>query len=287
MLKKSVKPILTIATLLVVGLLSGCSDEYLLFDPKGAIGEQQKDLIILSFAVMMIVVIPVIVMIVWFCIKYRSGNTQAEYKPNWSHSNKIEFWVWSIPCAIIIWLGIITYQTSYSLDPRKAIEHDKQTLRVHVVALDWKWLFIYPEQRIATVNELAIPVDTPVEFLITSDTVMNSFFIPQLGSQIYAMAGMENQLNLIGNEEGIYRGYSANYSGFGFSGMKFKTHVVSDDSFNEWVNNVKGSNELLTEPRYKELSKKTKDHAVEYFSDVNPLMFNNIIENYTGVQNGR
>jgi len=286
MFKKLVKPLLTIATLLCLTLLSGCSEEYLLFHPKGAIGEEQKYLIILSFAVMMIVVGPVIAMIIGFGIKYRASNKNAEYKPNWEHSNKIEFWVWSIPCAIIIWLGIITYQTSFSLDPRKPIEHDKPTLRIHVVALDWKWLFIYPEQGIAVVNELAIPKDTPVEFLITSDTVMNSFFVPQLGSQIYAMAGMENQLHLIGSEEGVYRGYSANYSGFGFSGMKFKAHVLSDQGFASWTNKVTAATDTLSDSRYAELTQKTKDHPVEYFSSVNPLMFNNIIEKYTGVQNG-
>jgi len=173
-------------------MLGGC--EYLLFDPKGPIAAEQMDLIILSFLVMMIVVVPVFFMTFWFSIKYRDGNKKSEYLPHWEHSNKIEVVVWSVPLAIIIALGIITYKTSFSLDPRQALESENPTLRVQVVALDWKWLFIYPEQEIATVNEFAMPVDTPVEFLITSDTVMNSFFVPQLGSMIYAMAGMENQL---------------------------------------------------------------------------------------------
>ena len=271
--------------LLLVLTLSGC-DDYLLFDPKGPIAAEQMDLIILSFLVMLIVVIPVFFMTFWFAIKYRASNKDAEYKPHWEHSNKIEVAVWSVPLIIIIALGIITYQTSFSLDPRQAIESEKETLRIQVVALDWKWLFIYPEQQIATVNELAIPVDVPVEFLITSDTVMNSFFVPQLGSMIYAMAGMENQLHLIATEEGTYRGMSANYSGFGFSGMKFDAIAKSEGDFDSWVNNIKSSSPALTETIYSSLSEKTKDHPVEYYSTVNPLLFNTIIESYTGAQNG-
>jgi len=275
-----------VSSLAALALLSGCvnSEEFLLFQPKGEISSAQSWLIIKSFLIMMIIIVPVIIMSIWFPFKYRSSNKTDDYAPKWEHSNKIEFWVWSIPCAIIIWLGIITYQTSHSLDPRKPIVSDKETLRVHVVALDWKWLFIYPEQEIATVNELTIPVDTPVEFLITSDTVMNSFSIPQLGSMIYAMAGMENQLNLIGNEIGVYRGYSANYSGFGFSGMKFKTHVVNDGDFNSWIAEVKTANQELTPASFNKLAYKTKDHPVEHFSKADPLTFTYLVEKYTGQQ---
>ena len=283
-MKKKTLQFTTLITLVLC--LSGC-DDYLLFDPKGPIAAEQMDLIILSFLVMLIVVIPVFFMTFWIAIKYRANNEKAEYKPHWEHSNIIEIVVWSVPLAIIIALGIITYKTSYSLDPRQAIKSDHQTLRIQVVALDWKWLFIYPEQEIATVNELAIPVDVPVEFLITSDTVMNSFFIPQLGSMIYAMAGMENQLHLIASDEGEYRGLSANYSGFGFSGMKFTTLVKSNADFNDWINKVKTSNSPLSDNTYKTLSTKTKDHPVEHYSTVNPLLFNTIIENFTGAQNGQ
>ncbi|MGB1309829.1 MAG: ubiquinol oxidase subunit II [Leucothrix sp.] len=261
--------------------------EYLLFDPKGPIAAEQMDLIILSFLIMMIVVIPVIGMTIWFAIKYRASNDKADYKPHWEHSNLIEFVVWSVPLAIIVTLGIITYQTSHSLDPRQAIQSNKDTLRIQVVALDWKWLFIYPEQEIAVVNELALPVDTPVEFLITSDTVMNSFFVPQLGSMIYAMAGMENQLHLVADKAGAYRGMSANYSGFGFSGMKFIAHAKSEQDFASWVSQVKSSPNTLSADAYKKLSVKTKDHSIEHYSSVNPLMFNRIIEKYTGAQNGQ
>ena len=280
-----IKKLLQTAVILaLVPALSGC--DYLLFDPKGPIAAEQMELIILSFLVMMIVVVPVFVMTFWFAIKYRANNTKAEYKPYWEHSNKVEAVVWSVPLAIIIVLGIITYRTSFSLDPRQAIESDKPTMRIQVVAMDWKWLFIYPEQEIATVNEVALPVGVPVEFLITSDTVMNSFFVPQLGSMIYAMAGMENQLHLIADEAGAYRGLSANYSGFGFSGMKFTALAQSEEDFAGWVEKVKSSSNVLSDEAYQTLSVKTKDHPVEHYSSVNPLMFNRIIEKYTGEQNG-
>ena len=270
---------------LVLPILGGC--DYLLFDPKGPIAAEQMNLIILSFLVMMIVVVPVILMTVFFSVKYRANNDKADYEPDWEHSNKIELVVWTVPLIIIIVLGIITYKTSFSLDPRQPLESDKQVMRVQVVALDWKWLFIYPEQEIATVNELAIPVDTPIEFLITFDTVMNSYFVPQLGSMIYAMAGMENQLYLKADEEGTFRGLSANYSGFGFSGMKFDTKSLNEQDFNAWMNEVKSSPNTLTKEAYETLSIKTKDHPIEKYSSVNPLMFNRIIERYTGVQNGQ
>ncbi len=275
--------ILLLALLLSLG---GC--DYLLFDPKGPIAAEQMELIILSFLVMMIVVVPVFFMTFWFSIKYREGaKDKTEYLPNWDHSNKIEFVVWAVPLIIIIVLGVITYRTSFSLDPRQAFSTDKETLRIQVIALDWKWLFIYPEQEIATVNEVALPVDTPVEFLITSDTVMNSFFVPQLGSMIYAMAGMENQLHLIADEPGEYRGMSANYSGFGFSGMKFKTLAKSEQDFEQWVQSVKSVSARLDDQTYAALSVKTKDHAVEHYSYVHPLTFNRVIEKYTGKQNGQ
>ena len=275
---------LTVFITLLINL-SGC--DFLLFDPKGPVAQEQMDLIIWSFLIMMIVVVPVIFMTFWFAIKYRASNTDAEYKPNWEHSNLIEAVVWSVPLIIIIVLGVITYKTSHSLDPRQPIESNQKTLRIQVVSLDWKWLFIYPEQGIATVNEFALPVDVPVEFLITSDTVMNSFFVPQLGSMIYAMAGMENQLHLIADQEGVFRGMSSNYSGFGFSGMKFFAHAKSSADFEQWVNQVKATDNALSKDAYQTLIQKTKDHPIEYYSSVNPLLFNQIIERYTRAQNGQ
>ena len=262
-------------------LVSGCG-EFMLFDPKGPVAEQQQWLIVVSFAIMLIVVIPVLFMSVWFPYKYRSGNTKEEYLPNWEHSNKIELVVWTVPILIIIALGILTYITSHSLDPRKPIESDQPTMVVQVVAMDWKWLFIYPEYGIATVNEMAMVVDQPVEFLITSDATMNSFFIPNLGSMIYAMSGMENRLHLMASEAGTYKGMSTNYSGFGFSGMKFNAIASDKTQFDAWVAKVKDSPKVLTDDVFKALQVKSRDVKPLYFNNPNPLLFSDIIEHYTG-----
>lgn len=267
-------------------LLSGC--DYVLFDSKGVAGKEMGDTIILTAGVMLIVVIPTIILSIWLPIKFRESNTEAQYEPEWEHSTKIEVVVWAIPIAIVAVLAYIAYETSYRLDPREPVEGtDKEPMTIHVVALDWKWLFVYPEQKIATVNELAFPVDQPVEFLITSNSTMNSFFIPQLTGQLYAMAGMENRLNMMATEEGVYKGMSANYSGYGFSGMRFKTHVTSEQDFNKWVNKVKSAPQRLDSTQFTRLEEKTRDHGVEHFSSANPLLFKNIIEEFTGVQNGQ
>jgi cytochrome o ubiquinol oxidase subunit 2 len=242
-------------------------------------------LIIITAGIMLIVVIPVTIMGVWFPLRYGKGKRTEHYAPDWEHSNLIEAVVWTIPVLIIVILGVITYLTSHSLDPRKPIESDRDTLVVQVVAMDWKWLFIYPEYEIATVNQMAMPVNTNVEFLVTSDTVMNSFFVPHLGSQIYAMSGMENRVHLLADQEGIYPGISANYSGFGFSGMKFNVIATDEQGFADWVNEVKNSSQVLDEARMKQLRIKSRDVPALHFSTVNPLLFSNIIENFTGALN--
>ncbi len=228
-----------------VMLLGGCNMEIL--SPKGDIGAQEKTLLFTATGLMLIVVIPVIVMTLAFAWKYRASNTQAEYKPDWHHSNRIEAVVWLVPCVIIAILGWITWESTHKLDPYRPLDSEVKPVTIQAVSLDWKWLFIYPEQGIATVNEIAFPKDTPVNFQITSDSVMNSFFIPQLGSQIYSMAGMMTKLHLIANEEGVFDGISANYSGGGFSGMRFKAIATSEQGFQDWVaKEAKASGTALT-----------------------------------------
>ncbi len=262
-------------------LLGGC--DFALFAPEGEIGRNIRNTIFITVGLMLLVVIPTLCLIVWVALKYRKGNN-ADYDPEWEHSNKIEMWAWGVPIVIIAILATITYFTSYSMDPRKPIESEKETMKIQVVALEWKWLFIYPEQGIATINEIAVPVDTPVEFLITSNDTMNSFYIPRLGGQLYAMAGMENRLHLIANQKGVYRGISSNYSGFGFSGMRFKAHSVTDEEFNQWVAKVRMSPKKLDASSYTQLEVKSRDNPVEYFGSINPLQFKNIIEKFKGVQ---
>ncbi|OUJ15619.1 ubiquinol oxidase subunit II [Acetobacter sp. DsW_063] len=261
-------------------LLAGCNLDVL--DPKGPVGEQLKFLIVESTVAMLLVVVPTIILACYFAWKYRASNTSAEYLPKWSHSNKIEVVIWGVPSIIILFLAVITYQTCHSLDPYRPLdtEANAKPLHVEVVALDWKWLFIYPDEGIATVNQLAIPVGTPVDFVITSDSVMNSFFIPRLGSMIYAMAGMQTQLHLLASEPGDYAGESANYSGRGFSDMKFRTLAMPADQYASWVEKVRSSSDQLDNETYGKLAAPSEADPVKYYSHVAPSLFDGIVAKY-------
>ncbi|MFJ5258214.1 ubiquinol oxidase subunit II, partial [Pseudomonas sp. NPDC088414] len=226
-----------------------------LLNPTGQVGLEQRNLIITATLLMLLVVVPVIVMTFLFAWKYRASNKDAVYTPKWSHSTKIEVAVWTIPVLIIIALGYITYISTHKLDPYRPIESDVKPVTIEVVALDWKWLFIYPEQGIATVNKIVFPAHTPVNFRITSDAVMNSFFIPGLGGQIYAMAGMTTRLHLIADRNAEMDGISANYSGAGFTGMKFKAIATSQEDFDAWVSEDKKAPKQLEPAEYAALAK--------------------------------
>lgn len=263
----------------LVTSLSGCSNLDVL-DPKGSVGMAEKSLIGTATMAMLLVVVPVIVMVLVFAWRYRATNRNATYAPKWAHSTAIETVVWTVPTLIILFLGILTWNTTHELDPYRPIESAAKPIKVEVVALDWKWLFIYPDLGIASVNQLAFPVGTPVSFQITSDSVMNSFFIPQLGSQIYAMAGMQTQLHLIADHAGDYAGISANFSGKGFSDMKFRALAVTPEQFDAWVERVKASPERLDMDKYSVVAKPSEKQPVGYFSSVDPKLFHNIIAKY-------
>lgn len=265
-------------------LLAGCN--LVVIDPSGDIASQQADLIIVSTILMLLIIIPVMVLTAFFAWKYRQGNKDAEYDPEWHHSTKLEIVIWSAPLAIIIALGAITWVTTHTLDPYRPLDRidaerplaeDHEPLVVEVVSLDWKWLFIYPEQGIATINELAAPIDTPIQFKITSSGIMNSFFIPALAGQIYSMAGMETKLHAVINEEGVYQGFSSNYSGEGFSHMRFKFHGMSNEDFDAWVSDVKSEPANLGRAGYLELEKPSIDEPVHYYSEVDPELYNAIL----------
>ncbi|GAB1579595.1 ubiquinol oxidase subunit II [Bordetella petrii] len=258
-------------------LLGGCSMEIL--NPKGDIGAQEKTLILTALGLMLLVVVPVIIMTVYFVWKYRASNTQAVYMPRWAHSTRIEVVVWTIPCIIVAILAVLTWRSSHALDPYRPIESTVKPVNIDVVSLDWKWLFIYPDYDIATVNEIAFPVDAPVQFRITSASVMNSFFIPQLGSQIYSMAGMETKLHLIAREAGTYAGLSANYSGGGFSGMRFKAIATSQEGFQDWINKAKATDNPLTPQAYEALAAPSTHEAVALYSSTPTGMFDYIMHN--------
>jgi cytochrome o ubiquinol oxidase subunit 2 len=259
--------------------LSGCGQLDVL-DPKGSIGAAEKSLIGAATCTMLIVVVPVILMTLWFAWRYRASNRRAKYAPKWAHSTAIEVVIWTVPSIIILCLGILTWKTTHELDPYRPIQSEVKPIKVEVVALDWKWLFIYPDLGIASVNQLAFPVGTPVNFTITSDSVMNSFFIPQLGSQIYAMAGMQTRLHLVADEAGDYAGVSANFSGKGFSDMKFRALATSPEQFNAWVEKVKGSPGQLDMNEYNSVAQPSEKNPVRYFSSVDPRLFHNIIAKY-------
>src|SRR6185312_10224301 len=261
--------------LLAVLLLSGC--RWAVLDPKGPVGMQERSIIITATVLMLIVVVPVIALILIFAWRYRASNGKAEYRPNWSHSNRIEAVVWLIPCIIIAALAVITWRTSHSLDPYRPLDSKVKPIRIDAVALDWKWLFIYPDQKVATVNEVAFPANVPVEFHITSATVMNAFFIPQLGSQIYAMAGMQTKLHLIAREAGSYDGLSSNYSGAGFSDMRFKAIATTEQGFRDWLAKAKASAATLDLPTYQALEQPSEKVPVSYYATVAPGLFEDIL----------
>ncbi|MFW9078365.1 ubiquinol oxidase subunit II [Pseudomonas sp. P2757] len=277
--------LLGLVPLLGTLLLGGCN--MTLFNPTGQVGLEQRNLIITATLLMLLVVVPVIVMTFLFAWKYRASNKDAVYTPKWSHSTKIEVAVWTIPVLIIIALGYITYKSTHELDPYRPLESDVKPITIEVVALDWKWLFIYPEQGIATVNKIVFPTNTPVNFKVTSDAVMNSFFIPGLGGQIYAMAGMQTKLHLIANRDAEMDGISANYSGAGFTGMKFKAISTTQEQFDAWVSEVKKAPKQLEKAEYEALSKPSQNNPVELYSSVTPNLFQIIVDKYEGMKPGK
>jgi cytochrome o ubiquinol oxidase subunit 2 len=213
-------------SLSAVTLLSGCSTP-VLFDPKGPVGESERFVIITAAALMAIVVVPVFIMAFWIPRKYRASNTEATYLPKWSRSVKIELFMWGGPIVIVSLLAVMAWTRTHSLDPYNSIPSATQPFNIEAVCLDWKWLFIYPDLNIATVNQITFPVKVPLSFKITSDTVMGSFFIPQLGSQIYAMAGMHTHLHLLADKPGTYTGHNQQLTGRGYAGMHFQANAVS------------------------------------------------------------
>lgn len=262
--------------LLCCTLLSGC--QLTLLDPKGLIAYREKYIMLASALLMLMVVITVIILLFVFAWQFRAGNSEATYEPNWSHHTLLEVIWWSIPCVIIAILATITWITSHQLDPYKPLNADNdKTITIQAIALEWKWLFIYPDQHIATVNFVEFPVNVPVQFLISAEGPMNSFQIPQLAGQIYAMAGMQSKLNLIANTKGDYRGISANFSGKGFSGMKFIARVSSKDEFARWITTVKQSNLSLTMDTYNKLLQQSENNPVTYFNSPDQTIYATVL----------
>jgi cytochrome o ubiquinol oxidase subunit 2 len=266
-------------------VLSGCHT--VLMSPSGDVARQQRDLIVTSFILMMLIVVPVIIATLVFAWRYReSKHNDAPYEPDWDHSTIVELMIWSAPLLIIIALGAITWVSAHKLDPYRPLDRiapgklmpvDAKPLEVDVVALDWKWLFIYPEQNFAVVNEMAAPVDRPIHFNLTASTVMNSFFVPALAGQIYAMPGMQTTLQAVINKPGDYQGFSANYSGDGFSYMNFTFHGMSDGDFAKWVAQAKSHGGTLDHAAYATLEAPSERNPVHYYASVAPGLYQSIL----------
>ncbi len=259
------------AALLTVLSAAACAPA--LLDPAGPVAAGEKTLLINSLAVMLGIVVPVILATIAFGWWFRASNTRAKHLPEWSYSGKLELLVWSVPLLVIIFLGGMGWVASHDLDPQRPLASRQKPITVQVIALDWKWLFVYPEQGVASVNRLVIPAGTPVQFRITSATVMNSFFVPQLGSQIYAMAGMEAKLNLMADRPGRFRGLSAHYSGEGFSDMDFTVDAVPPRQFAAWAAGTKGQGPALNGASYLALAKQHGSIAPFTYGSVPPGFF--------------
>ncbi|NLS07386.1 ubiquinol oxidase subunit II [Rhizobium sp. P32RR-XVIII] len=273
-----------LSVLPLILLLAGCN--MVVMAPSGDIAVQQRDLIIVSTVLMLLIIVPVIFLTLFFAWRYRQSNTEATYDPDWHHSTRLEVVIWSAPLAIIIALGAVTWISTHQLDPyrplgrldsERTVPADAKPLNVEVVALDWKWLFFYPDLGIATVNELAAPVDTPINFKITASSVMNSFYIPALAGQIYAMPGMQTQLHAVINHPGEFEGLSANYSGPGFSGMHFKFHGLSQADFDQWVQNAKTQGTPLSRDAYLKLEKPSQNEPARYYASFDNGLYNAIL----------
>lgn len=273
-----------LSVLPLFGLLAGCN--MVVMAPSGDIATQQRDLIVISTILMLLIIVPVIFLTLLFAWRYRRSNTSATYDPEWHHSTRLEVVIWSAPLAIIIALGAVTWISTHKLDPfrpldridaNRAIPENVKPLTVEVVALNWKWLFFYPEQGIATVNEMAAPVDRPIVFKITASSVMNSFFVPALAGQIYAMPGMETKLHAVINHEGEFEGFSANYSGAGFSNMRFKFHGVTEQGFEDWIAKVKSQGTALNRDTYLKLAKPSEKDPIRYFASADTGLYDAIL----------
>jgi cytochrome o ubiquinol oxidase subunit II len=275
MLKQSCQASLLAATV----LLSSCHKGVL--DPHGPVGAAERLMLYDATAIMLAVIGPVILLTLGFAWWFRSGNRRARYRPDWEYSPRIEVIIWAIPALVILFLGGIAWVGSHDLDPPRALQSSTEPLEVQVVSLDWQWLFIYPGQHIASLNHLVLPAQRPVRFSLTSTSVMNSFFIPQLGSQIYTMAGMTTHVNLQADERGTYQGLSAQFSGEGFSDMRFDVDAVPAEDFQAWVGEVQSKSGVLDAATFAQVAQPSRAKGTATYAQVSAGLFDAIVAGST------
>ncbi len=257
--------------------LAGCS-HYSVLDPAGPVGSGERLILLDSLAIMMMIVVPTIVATLAFAWWFRASNKKAVYRPDWEYSGRLELLVWSVPIMVVLFLGGIGWISSHDLDPAKAIDSKNKALEVEVISTDWKWLFIYPEQHIASVNHLVLPTGVPVHFRLTSATVMNSFFVPQLGSQIYTMPGMTTQLFLQADRPGQYSGLSAMFSGDGFSDMTFTVDAADQNGFDAWVKKAQAAPDKLDQGGFDAYSKPGTETGQPIYGKIDDQLFEHVVD---------
>jgi cytochrome o ubiquinol oxidase subunit 2 len=277
---KLLVPVIIVLSLLAGGIWYLRDVNFALLNPKGSIAHQERQLILFAAMLSLIVVVPVFALLFGIIWRYRVGNKKAVYKPDWDGSKTLETIWWLVPSLLIVVLSVVTWTSSHKLDPYKPLVSNVKPLKVQVVALDWKWLFIYPEQNIASVNFLEVPTNTPINFEITSDAPMNSLWIPQLGGQIYAMPGMSTALHLEADTAGDYKGYSANISGKGFAGMNFTTRAAEQGDFDQWVESARRSPQVLSQDVYNKLAKPSQNNKPTTYSAIQSNLYDTIVMKY-------
>jgi cytochrome o ubiquinol oxidase subunit 2 len=259
--------------LVLLGSLGGCGTAVL--SPVGPVGAAERTILLDSVAIMLAIVVPTIVATLAFAWWFRAGNRRARYQPTWAYSGKLELLMWSVPALVILFLGGIAWIGSHELDPAKPLK--PSPLQIEVVSLDWKWLFIYPGQQVASINRVVVPAGVPLHFRVTSASVMNVFFVPRLGSEIYSMSGMATQLNLQADEPGLYPGLSANFSGDGFSDMRFDLQAVPARQFDEWVAASRHNGGVLDDAAYRGLLRQSSGIQAYTYGSVQPGLFERIV----------
>jgi cytochrome o ubiquinol oxidase subunit 2 len=258
----------------IATLLASCNEGVL--DPQGPVGKAERVILYDSTAIMLAVIVPVIVLTLAFAWWFRARNSRAHYRPDWEYSGRIEMIIWSIPALVILFLGGIAWTGSHDLDPPAPLADSTTPLDIEVISLDWRWLFIYPHEGIASLNRLVVPAGVPLRFRLTSTTVMNSFFVPQLGSQIYAMPNMVTRLNLKADQPGTYEGLSAQFSGDGFSDMRFDLVSTEAGTFKDWVSTTKTQGGVLDANTFEELSKPARAEGAQTYAQVSEGLFDKI-----------